>query len=648
MNQFREKLPRIEEELREMIPRWKFIYWLLISAAFLLISRLWYLQILHGETLRQYSDRNRLKENIISAERGWILDRNYRTLVNNQQGLKLILTPQYIHNLPNMAEHIAPIIHKSVKYIIKKVKKSEKQYGPFRPVVIKKHLNIQQITQLKSLQWNFTGMDIKQTAIRHYPLKKNGAHLFGYMGEISKKQINKFKKHKHRFHFQPGDLVGKSGLESMWEHELRGEDGFSFVEVNVYNRKSSSNIAGLWSFQPKQPVRGHNLVLTIDKALQEKTYNSLLRNDSIGPRTGAVVVMKTNGEILAWCSSPAYDPNAFSIGLSQSAWIKLANDPMQPLRNKVIQNHYAPGSVFKPIVALAALQTGIITEDTLIQSPQHLIFNGRIYHDYRQTGYGAINILSAIERSANVFFYKLGIQIGIDQIAHYAHLLNLGKKTNIQLEEEIPGFIPNTQWKQKNLGEPWQPGENLSHAIGQGFILVTPLQMAIAYNAIATEGNIMQPFIVKHIIDSNNQVLQTFQPHELYNLHSSIDKSHFQTIKKALTRVVQGANGTAKWYRIKDIPIAGKTGTAQVISLSKRNIYKKCKRRPYEHRHHGWFVAFAPAEQPEIIVSVLTEHSCSGSSGSAPIARDIINFYFNNKKNKVSNKPYKSNQQNKL
>ncbi len=648
MNQFREKLPRIEEELREMIPRWKFIYWLLISAALLLTSRLWYLQILHGETLRQYSERNRLKESIILAERGWILDRHHHTLVNNQQGLKLTLTPQYIHDLPNIAEHIAPIIHKPIKYIIKKVKTSEKQYGPFRPAVIKKHLNIHQITQLKSLQLNFTGMNIKQTAIRHYPLKKNAAHLFGYMGEISKKQINKFKKYKHRFHFRPGDLVGKSGLESIWEHELRGEDGFSFVEVNVHNRKSSSNIARLWSFQPKQPVRGHNLVLTIDKELQEKTYNSFLRKDSIGPRTGAVIVMKTNGEILALCSSPAYDPNAFSIGLSKTEWMKLASDSLQPLRNKAIQNHYAPGSVFKPIVALAALQTGIITKNTLIQSPPHLVFNGRIYHDYRQTGHGAINVLSAIERSANVFFYKLGIQIGIDPIAHYAHLLNLGKKTNIQLEGETPGFIPNRKWKKQNLGESWQPGENLSHAIGQGFILATPLQMAVAFNAIATEGNIMQPFIVKQIIDSNNQVLQTFQPHMIHSLHSSIDKIHFQTIKKALTRVVQGENGTAKWYRVKNVSIAGKTGTAQVISLSKQNIYKKCKTRPYEHRHHGWFVAFAPAEQPEIVVSVLTEHSCSGSAGSAPIARDIINFYFNKKKNKLLSDLYKTNKYNNL
>ena len=631
MNNFREKLPRIEEELKEMLPRWNFIYWMLIIATCVLTSRLWYLQIHHGETLRQYSEKNRLKESIIPAERGWILDRHRHVLVNNQQGLQLSLTPQYIRNLSSTAKYIAPIIQTSKEFIIKKVQISERQYGPFRPVIIKKHLNIHQIASLKALKWHLNGMNIQETKIRHYPLKKNGAHLFGYLGEASKKQIQLLK--KFNLHIRPGDLIGKSGLESIWENKLRGEDGFSFVEVNVHNRKSSSNIAGLWSFKPKEPVRGHNIVLTLDKALQEKVYKSLKRKDSIGKRTGAAIVMKTNGEILAWCSSPSYNPNDFSIGISNSKWKKLAKDPLQPLRNKAIQNHYAPGSTFKPIVALAALQTNIITKNTLILSPPQLILNGRIYHDYRQTGYGAINVVSAIEQSANVFFYKLGMQMGINPMAHYAKLFNLGQKTNIHLEGEIEGLIPSTEWKKTYIREAWQPGENLSHAIGQGFILVTPLQMAVAYNAIATKGDIVKPFVVKHIIDSNNQVLQTFMPQMSQHLHSIIDKKHFQTLKKALTQVVHGKHGTAKRYKVNGVTMAGKTGTTQVISFSKQNIYKKCQHRPRAYRHHGWFVAFAPVAKPEIVVSVLTEHSCSGSTGSAPIAHDIISFYFNQKKN---------------
>ena len=385
-----------------------------------------------------------------------------------------------------------------------------------------------------------------------------------------------------------------------------------------------------------KPVPGNNLILTIDKELQEKTYSSFFRKDKMGIRHGSAIVMKTNGEILALVSYPSYDPNIFSKKLSFNKWRQLAQDPNKPLRNKAIQDHYAPGSVFKPIVALAALQENIINKDTLMASPSNMVFGGRTYHDYRKVGHGFLNITSAMERSANIFFYKLGISLGIDKIAEYAKMMNLGHKTNIKLEEENKGLIPDSRWKVQQFGEDWQPGENLSHAIGQGFTLVTPLQMAVFYNTIATSGNIVQPSIVKSIVDTNDKHIKTFQPEIIRNISDKIDKKHFATIQEALIKVVHGPHGTAKWWQIKGLKIAGKTGTSQVMSFSKRNIYKKCSKRPVSQRHHGWFVAYAPAHKPEITVSVLTEHSCSGSSGSAPIARDIIKFYFDNKKTSIT------------
>ena len=630
----RETLSRMEEELQEIIQRWKWVSWILISAGLILGGRLWYLQIIHGENLRKYSEINRLKETKIKSPRGLIFDRNNNILVDNLLGLELTITPQYINNLEKAAKDISSIIQIAPQHIIEKVQLGEKKHGFFRPVVIKKHLSLNEVTRLKLLQWDYTGVDIQEAIIRHYPLKENGAHLFGYLSEIAKDQIPNFnRKYGNRFHFQPGDLIGQSGLESMWEYELRGEDGFSFVEVDVHNRKSISNIAGLWSFKPKQPIPGRNLTLTIDKDLQEKTYSSFFRNDKIGTRYGCAIVMKSNGEILAWVSYPSYDPNIFSIGLSTASWMKLAHNPTKPLRNRPIQDHYPPGSIFKPIVALAALQEGVITPNTLIESPKELVFGRRTYHDYRKTGHGSINLITAIERSANVFFYKMGISLNIDTIAKYARIFNLGKKTNIKIEGEVTGFIPDSKWKIKHLGEAWQPGENLVHAIGQGFILVTPLQMAVVYNAIATSGKIVQPFIVKKITDINNKEIKTFQPKIINTINRQISTQHFETVRKALKQVVHGREGTAKWWKIKEVEMAGKTGTSQVISLSKESIHEKCKKRPMEQRHHGWFVAMAPADNPEITVSVLTEHSCSGSSGSGPIASDIIRFYFENKKN---------------
>ena len=630
----RETLPRMEEELQEIIHRWKWVSWIIVGTGLILASRLWYLQIIHGEQLRKSSEINRLKETKIQAPRGLIFDRNNNILVDNLLDLELTITPQYINNLEEAAKDISTVIQIAPKHIIEKVKSGGKKYGPFRPVVIKKHLTLNQVVGLKLLQWDYTGVDIQTAIIRHYPLNTNGAHLFGYLSEIAKKQIPIFnKKHEPRFHFQAGDLIGKSGLEAAWEYELRGVDGFEFVEVDVHNRKPISNIAGLWSFKPKQPVPGRNLILTIDKNLQEKVYSSFLRKDKLGVRHGSAVVMKNNGEILAWISYPSYNPNIFSMGLSTTKWMKLAHDTTKPLINKLIQDHYAPGSVFKPIVALAALQEGIITKQTLIDSPKEIIFGRRTYHDYRKTGHGSINLFSAIERSANVFFYKLGIELGIDKIAKYARLFHLGQKTNIKMDGEVTGFIPDSQWKKKHLGEAWQPGENLVHAIGQGFILVTPLQMAVMYNAIATSGNIVQPFIVKKITDINNKEIQTFQAKIIKTINNKqIAPEHFKTIRQALKMVVHGSEGTARWWKVKGIETAGKTGTSQVMSFSKESIHEKCQKRPLKQRHHGWFIAMAPAEKPEITVSVLTEHSCSGSSGSAPIAHDIINWYFKNKK----------------
>ena len=631
----KETLSRMEEEIQEIIPRWKWINWILLLTGLILGSRLWYLQIVHGKKLRKYSEINRLKETKIQAPRGLILDRHNKVLVDNYLDLTLTITPQYVNNLEQVARDISPIIQLDPQSTIEKVKLGAKRQGPFRPVVIKKHLTLNQTAQLKLLQWNYTGVSIQETIIRHYSLKENGAHIFGYLGEITKNQIHEFNnKYRKKFHFQPGDIVGKSGLEHRWEYELRGEDGFSFIEVDVHNRKSISNIAGLWSFKPKQPIPGKNITLTIDKELQKATYLSFFRNDRIGKRNGAAIVMKNNGEILAWVSLPSYNPNIFSKELSINSWMKLAHNPTQLLRNKPIQNHYAPGSIFKPIVALAALQEGIITEDTLMDSPKELLFRNRFYHDYRKTGHGFINITSAIERSANVFFYKLGIKLGIDIIAKYARLFQLGKSTSINIEGEAIGLIPDSNWKIKSFQEPWQPGENLIHAIGQGFILVTPLQMAVVYNAIATGGKIVKPFIVKKVTDIENKEITTFQPKVIYILNKQIKKKHFHTIQKALKKVVHGEQGTAKWWKLKEVEMAGKTGTAQIMSFSKEQIYQKCLERPLEQRHHGWFMATAPADNPEITVSILTEHSCSGSNGSAPLARDIIRSYFKNKKPK--------------
>jgi penicillin-binding protein 2 len=372
------------------------------------------------------------------------------------------------------------------------------------------------------------------------------------------------------------------------------------------------------------------LVLTIDKDVQTAASESFKTNQ----RIGALVAMKTNGEVLAWISSPSYDPNEFSTGISTQLWSQLINDPFKPLRNKVIQDHFSPGSTFKSLMAIAALEEKIVTPHTYVNCPGQLWFGNRYYHDHVRGGQGNITVFEALERSSNVFFYKMGISLGIDRMHNYISMFGLGTKSGIELPREVAGTMPSAAWKKSAIGEDWQPGENLSVAIGQGFVQSTPLQMAVAYNAIGTEGKVIKPYIVKKLIDNDGKTLYEGGTTLVRDLNETqpngikVSPSTFKTVKEALRRVVHGERGTAKFLKTPGFEIAGKTGTSQVMGFSAAEIYAKCENQPIHKRHHGWFVAWAPADKPEITVAALAEHSCHGSTGAGPLVRDTMKAYF--------------------
>lgn len=622
--------------VRNYEDRFRLLYIAITICALIVLSRLWFLQIIKGDELKAYSDKNRVKETKIVAARGLILDRYGRVLVENLPGFESTITPQYATQLEIVTKEVSPILNIPENNILKTVLKSKRENGLYRPVKIKENLTLDEVYKVKLAALHNPGLRINATIVRHYPMGENGAQLFGYVGEISKKQISSFKREYPSLQFEQGDIIGKSGLEEVWEKHIRGENGIEFNEVDARGRgqKQQSDSKSFLGLTQKEAKPGRNLILTIDKDIQQAAYKAMNRQDKIGLRVGALVVLKNNGEVLAWVNTPSFDPNKFSTGISKDLWRSLLNDPNKPLRNKVIQDHYPPGSLFKPIVALAALQENIVTPSTKVYSPGFWKFGSRRYHDHTRYGHGNINILDAIERSSNIFFYKMGDKLGINNISKYSKLLGLGAKTNINLENEQPGLIPTEEWKEKRFGEPWQPGENLSNAIGQGFILATPLQMAVTYNAIGNEGLLYKPFIVKKVIDNNNNILQEFEPQLVRDLtvpneqETFISKENFKLVKEGMRRVVYGDHGTARGKRIREIQYAGKTGTAQIQTFSADQIYDKCSKRAVERRHHGWFGAFAPAKKPEITIIVLAEHACSGSAGGAPVARDVIRAYF--------------------
>lgn len=630
-----EFLTSASEDAKIYLPRYKVLYAAVLLSAILVIGRLWQLQILEGTELRQFSEKNRIKETKLAAPRGFFLDRENRVLVDNLPGFETTISPQYATKLDETAKAMSSIVEIPAAKITEEVKRSRRRDGPFRPVRIRDNLSLDQVFQLKLMRWDQPGLNINESILRFYNLGHNGAQLFGYVGEISRDQIPKYNKtYDGNIVFEQGDIIGKSGLEEAWDMTIRGRDGVSYVEVDAKGREATGERSEYFGFKTEPASPGHNLVLTIDKDLQEAAYQAMNRNDSVGPRIGGLIAMRTNGEILAWVTSPSYDPNEFSTGIPPKVWSKLINDPFRPLRNKVIQDHFSPGSTFKPVVALAALEEGVVKPYTLVHAPASIKFGRRPYHDHSRTGYGNINVQQALEVSSNIFFYKMGIALTIDRIAPYAKLLGLGQKTNLSLAHEVSGLIPTSEWKKSKLGEEWQPGENLSNAIGQGFVLVNALQMALAYNTIATEGQVVSPHLVKRVLDSESHVVQNFDPKVIRDATQDsefgvkISPEHFRIVKEGLRRVVNGSRGTARGSRLYGVEMAGKTGTTQLRTYSADEIYLRCDSRPIFQRHHGWFVGFAPVDKPEITIAVLAQHSCSGSRGAAPVVHDVMMAYF--------------------
>jgi penicillin-binding protein 2 len=620
-----------DQEAKEYLPRYRLLYALVGFTLTVFFLRLWYLQIINGAELRAFSEQNSIKETKIAAPRGIIYDRNGEILVENLPGFEITIAPQYLTDLNGTAETIGKILNIPPAVIVQTVERSRKLNGPFRPVRIKDNLSRNEIFSIELIKSDYSGIDIKENVLRSYPLKANGAQLFGYVGEISKRQLPILnEKYGNQIKFQQGDVIGKAGLEEVLDLYLRGKDGISVQQVDARGREAinETNLLGdLAGVSPATP--GNNVILTLDKDIQEAAYNAFNGQD----RIGGAVMMKTNGEILAWVSGPSYDPNEFSTGISSQIWSKLINDPDRPLRNKVIQDHNSPGSTFKPLMALAALTEKVITPHTIIACPGSFRFGNRAYHDSSKTGHGNLNVTQAIEASSNVFFYKMGIALGIDRMFKYCNALGIGRKTEVELQGERTGLMPSAEWKKQTIGEEWQPGENLSVAIGQGFVLTTPLQMAVAYNAIGNYGKIVKPFVVKKILSPENKVIKEFEPKVLRDLSDPtsdvhITKETFDVVREGMRLVVNGEHGTARVSgHLGFVELAGKTGTSQVMSFAADNIYALCEHRPKHQRHHGWFIGYAPADNPEVAFGILAEHACHGAQGAAPTAKEMVRAY---------------------
>lgn len=626
-----------ETQIMNLSSRFLVLYTFLSLFFFILCFRLWHLQIIQGDVLKVISVKNRVKQKKIISPRGYILDREGRVLVDNNLVSQLTVNLQGLDKQEKevIAKKVGVILNLTETQIYDRINKSITQNGRYFPAVIADNLTIDEAYALKLLRIEHPLINIEEFIFRSYPYGYSGSQLYGYVSQVSKNQLSNQDVIDKQL--QPGDMIGKKGIEKRWDNQIRGKDGLTYVQVDAHGRVTDieDNILESSNLDPIPPQSGDHVMLTIDLDIQEAATKAFHREDHIGPRMGAMVVLNNKGEVLAWVSEPSFDSNQFLYGISNENWNILMKNPFKPLRNKVIQDNFSPGSTFKPFVGFAALENNVITPTKLLDSPGYFTLGRKKYHNHTKDGHGLVNISTALETSSNVFFYKIAMDLGIEKMAKYARAFGLGSPTGVGIDDEISGLIPDEAWKLKYRKEAWQKGEDLSQSVGQGFINVTPLQMAMAYLAIGNEGELYQPLLVKKILKGSNQkvVLKEFKPQLVRDLSKEnaegfkISPESFAAIKKGLFLVSNGPRGTARRYTVPNVQIAGKTGTAQVRSFNENEIYKSCLNRPVEDRHHGWFIGYAPADVPEITIAVLAMHSCSGSGGAAPLARDVIEAY---------------------
>lgn len=586
----------------------------------LVFSRLIYLQVFKGDLLYRYSLENRLREEIIRAPRGVISSRDGQVLVNNYPRFDVMVTRQYLKNKSETLKRVSEILEITVENIEKTIKRSSSQ-AAYRPITIKKNVTMKEVALIETESEELPGVSVDVFVSRENSQGEIGAHVLGYISEITQDQLQ-FYSNRDKTSYRLGDHIGQFGIEKEFDKYLRGINGSEFVEVDALGRKKRY-VEKEKIFQGVIDIKsipGHSMTLTLDTDMQRVAHEAL--QDRVGT---AVAMDISTGEIYAMVSHPSFEPSEFSKGVQKDYWNILVNNPDNPLRDRSIQEHYSPGSAFKPFTAITLLAENVFTDKAQVNCTGGFTLGSKMYHCWKKHGHGSVDLRKAIKESCNSYFQKAALKLDIDAIANVAKKFGLGTRTGIELPRETSGLIPTEEWKMKRNGKPWQKGETLSCAIGQSYVLVTMMQMVAAYAGLANGGEILRPYVVNEIKDENGNLIK--QGVKKIISKAEVDPNHLQAIRDGLYDVVNSPGGTAYFHRGKGIEMAGKTGTSQVVSSTADKIFQKCELLPYERRHHGLFISYLPAQNPKLAIAVLVEHGCHGSSAAAPVAAKIGETY---------------------
>ena len=597
-----------------------------VSAIFILfIGRLFQLQILEGEALASRSHANYVRTVRLEAQRGSIVDREGRTIAASRPAYGVDLIPYEIQNPWRTYSVLGAILGRDPVEIASRVGRPRGRRR-FAPVSLSKDLALEERAKIAAHRYAMPGVELYRKPLRDYVYQALAAQLLGTIGEIDPAELEM----QAFSNYRSGETIGKTGIEAANEIHLRGRAGGVNLVVDVAGRE-------IEEIDRREPTPGGRLVLSLDLDLQMVAEASFLSEDPEEPnKMGALVALDPrNGDVLALVSAPSYDANAFAGGIDRKSWQALNLDIWRPLRNRAIAGVYPPGSTYKAIVAAAGLAEGVIDATTEVVCPGHFRLGRRVYRCWKRAGHGPVNLESALTESCDVYFYELGKTLGVETLARYAKLFGFGSSTGIGIRGEISGLVPTPEWKMRTRGEPWIAGETISLSIGQGANLTTPIQLAVAYAAIANGGRIVQPRVVLRRETWDGVVVEEMQP--VFRAENIIAQPILEMVRNALTRVVMDPTGTGRRARVPGITVAGKSGTTQVVSLDLVEGLEP-EEIPIRYRDHALFVAFAPVESPEIVVAAIVEHSGGGGgSVAAPIVQKVLAKYFQKIESRVPN-----------
>jgi penicillin-binding protein 2 len=560
-----------------------------IGGLFVVLAlRLWQIQVVQGEYFLRLSEENRLRISSVAAPRGLIKDRRGRPLTINRPAFTVSLLPTEIRHPTQVITRVAAKLAMSPAEVTAKLEAAKDR--PFEPVRLRRNVPKEVIAAIEEDRMDLPGVLVQVEPVRQYPYGTVAAHVLGYLGEINDRELQD----RRSEGYEGGDLIGKDGVERVYDRFLRGQSGQIQAEVDAQGRP-------LRVLATLPPTPGNSLVLGIDLDVQEAA------EDALGERVGAVVAMDPrDGTIIALASHPSFDPNLFATGIGSEAWTRLLRTPLQPLLDRAIQGAYPTGSVFKIVTATAALELRLVQADSRFYCPGYYTLSDHVFHD--DMAHGHLTFLSGIAESCNVVFWTLAQPIGAQQLSRYAHLYGLGQATGVDLVQENPGVIPDPGWKARVLKQPWYGGDTLNAAVGQGYVLATPIQVARLLAAVANGGRLVTPHLATAIVSPRGQILQRIAP--LPSAHMQLTPRTLGVLRSALAAVV--TRGTATSIQMPGLAVAGKTGTAE-------NPHGK---------PHAWFAGYAPADNPRLVVVALVENVGFGAEYAAPVVRHVLQAAF--------------------